>query len=129
MTANYKLMLAMLAGVSLGMLGARAIHAQQQKAPPAYLIAEVEVTDHEAIKEYGAKVFETLAPYHHRFLVRSSKAEAVEGEPAKGMVVIAFDSLEQARSWYDSPAYAAIRPIRQRAAKSRVILVEGVPPQ
>jgi len=129
MTTNHKLALAMLAGVTIGMLSARAIHAQQVKQPPAYLIAEVDVTDHDGMKQYGAKVPETLAPFPHHYLVRSSKAQALEGEPAKGMVVIAFDSLEQARSWYDSPAYAAIRPIRQGAAKSRLILVEGLTPQ
>jgi uncharacterized protein (DUF1330 family) len=43
-------------------------------------------------------------------------------------VVIAFDSVEKAREWYDSPAYAAIRPIRQSAAKSRIFIVEGVVP-
>jgi uncharacterized protein (DUF1330 family) len=42
---------------------------------------------------------------------------------------IAFDSAEKAREWYDSPAYAAIRPIRQSAAKSRVFIVEGLAPQ
>jgi uncharacterized protein (DUF1330 family) len=44
-------------------------------------------------------------------------------------VVIAFDSMEKARGWYGSPAYAAIRPIRQRAANSRLFIVEGVTPQ
>jgi uncharacterized protein (DUF1330 family) len=43
-------------------------------------------------------------------------------------VVIAFDSVQKAREWYDSPSYAAIMPIRQSAAKSRVFVVEGVAP-
>jgi uncharacterized protein (DUF1330 family) len=42
------------------------------------------------------------------------------------MVVIAFDNVEKAREWYDSPAYAAIRPIRQMAAKRRLFIVEGL---
>jgi len=41
-------------------------------------------------------------------------------------VVIAFDSSEQAHSWYSSPAYEAIKPIRQAAVKGRMFLVEGV---
>jgi uncharacterized protein (DUF1330 family) len=44
-------------------------------------------------------------------------------------VMIKFDSVEKAREWYDSPAYAAVRPIRQAAAKSRIFIVEGLPPQ
>jgi hypothetical protein len=39
---NHKLTLAALAGVSIGLAAAQAIHAQQAKLPPAYLIAEVE---------------------------------------------------------------------------------------
>ena len=65
----------------------------------------------------------------HHYVVRSDKTQSLEGEPPNGMVVIAFDSVEKLREWYDSPAYAAIRPIRQRAAKSRIFIVEGLAPQ
>jgi hypothetical protein len=40
---------------------------------------------------------------------------------------VAFDSMEQAQAWYDSPSYRAIRPIRHQSAKSRVYIVEGAP--
>ena len=127
---NHKLALAVLAGVLIGVAGATAIHAEQVKTPPGYVIAEVEVTDPTTMQKYGEKVPETLAPFNHHYLVRSSKIQALEGEPPKGgVVVIAFDSAEKAREWYDSPAYAAIRPIRQSAAKSRIFIVEGVAPQ
>jgi uncharacterized protein (DUF1330 family) len=69
-------------------------------------------------------------PFHYHFVVRSSKVQALEGDaPKSRIVIIAFDSAEKAREWYDSPAYAAIRPIRQSAAKSRVFIVEGLAPQ
>ena len=130
MKTNLKLALAVLAGVSIGAVGARAIHAQQVKTPPAYVIAEVEVTDLPGMQQYGQKVPETLASLNHQYLVRSNKIQSLEGEPPKGgIVVIAFDSVEKARAWYDSPAYAAIRPIRQKAAKSRIFIVEGIAPQ
>jgi uncharacterized protein (DUF1330 family) len=125
-----KLGLAVLAGALIGFAGAKAIHAQQVKTSPGYVIAEVEVTDLTAIQKYGEKVPETLAPFNHHYLVRSNKIQALEGEPPKGgVVIIAFDSAEKAREWYDSPAYAAIRPLRQSAAKSRIFIVEGLPLQ
>jgi uncharacterized protein (DUF1330 family) len=127
---NYKLALAVLAGVSIGVAGAMAIQAQQVQTPPGYFIAEVEVVDLTAMQKYAAKVPETLAPFNHHYVIHSSKIQALEGEaPKGGIVVIAFDSAEKAREWYDSPAYAAIRPIRQSAAKSRILIVEGVAPQ
>ena len=94
------------------------------------MIAEDEVTDLTTMQKYGEKVPETQAPFNHSYVVRSNKIQALEGEPPKGgVVVIAFDSAEKARAWYDSPAYSAIRPIRQSAANSRIFIVEGVTPQ
>jgi uncharacterized protein (DUF1330 family) len=130
MKTNCKLGLAALAGLVIGVAGAKAIHAQQVKTPPGYFIAEVEVTDPATMQKYGEKVPETLAPFNHQYLVRSHNIQTLEGEPPKGgVVVIAFDSAEKAREWYDSPAYAAIRPIRQSAAKSRIFIFEGIAPQ
>ena len=130
MKTNHKLALVTLAGVSIGFAGAWVIHAQQVKTPPAYVIAEVDVTDPVLMQKYGEKVPETLAPFNHHYVVRSAKIQPLEGDPPKGgIVIIAFDNLEKAREWYDSPAYAAIRPIRQSAAKSRIFIVEGIAPQ
>jgi len=130
MKTNFKVALAVLAGVSIGIAGAKLISAQQVKTPPGYVIAEVEVTDPAAMQKYGEKVPETLAAFNHHYLVRGRKIQALEGDPPKGgVVVIAFDSAEKAREWYDSPAYAAIKPIRQSAAKSRIFIVEGVAPE
>ena len=129
MKTNHKLTLAVLAGVSIGVAGATAIHAQQAKVPPAYVIAELEVTDPATFPKYGEKVPETVAAFNGHYIVRGGKTQSLEGEPPKRMVVIAFDSAEKARGWYDSPAYAAIKPIRQSSAKTRSFIVEGVAPQ
>ena len=127
MKTNYKVALAALAGISIGIAGARAVQTEA-KTPPGYVIAEVEVHDLPTIQKYGAKVPETLAPFNSHYLIRSDKIQGLEGEPPKGAIVmIAFDSVEKARAWYDSPAYAAIRPLRQSAAKSRIFIVEGLP--
>jgi len=126
---NHKLALAALAGAVIGIGGVSAIHAQQVTTPPGYVIAEVEVTDLAAMQKYGANVPETLAPFNHHYVVRGGKTQSLEGEAPKSIVVIAFDSAEKARQWYDSPAYEAIRGIRQGAAKSRIFIVEGLPPQ
>jgi uncharacterized protein (DUF1330 family) len=129
MKTNHKLSLAVLAGVMIGVAGAEAIHAQQAKAPPAYMIAEVDVTDPTAFQKYAQKAPETLVPFTGHYIVRGGKIQPLEGEPPKRSVVIAFDSAEKAREWYASPAYAAIKPIRQGAAKSRLFIVEGLAAQ
>ena len=129
MKTNYKVALAALAGISIGIAGARAVQTEA-KTPPGYFIAEVEVHDLPTIQKYAAKVPETLAPFNSHYLIRSDKIQGLEGEPPKGAIVmIAFESVEKARAWYDSPAYAAIKPLRQSAAKSRIFIVEGLPAQ
>ena len=124
---NQKLALALLGGVLIGVTGARAIHSQQVKARPGYVIAEVEVTDPTTLKKYGEKAPEIVASFGGQYVVRGGKVQALEGEAPKGyVVVIGFDSIEKAREWYDSPEYSAIRPIRLRSAKARGFIVEGL---
>jgi uncharacterized protein (DUF1330 family) len=129
MKANLKLVLAALVGVSIGAVCATVIHAQQVKVAPGYFIAEVEVTDPATAQKYGEKVPETLAPFNHHYVVRGGKTQSLEGEPPKQIVIIAFDSVEKAREWYDSPAYATIKPLRLSAATSRVFIAEGIAPE
>ena len=132
MRTNNKVLLGAVVGAVVGAAGAKAIRAQQAKTPPAYVIAEVEITntDPAAMQKYGTKAPEIVAAYHGRYVVRGGKTQALEGEAPKGyIVVIGFDSVEKAREWYDSPAYEAIRPIRQSATKSRLFIAEGVAPE
>ena len=130
MKTHLKLALAVLAGLSMGVAGVAAIHAQRTKTPPGYVIAEVEVTDPTTMQKYGEKAPQIVASFNGHYVVRSGDVQALEGEPPKGfIVVIGFDSVQKAREWYDSPAYAAIRPFRQNSTKSRLFIVEGETPQ
>jgi uncharacterized protein (DUF1330 family) len=129
------LTIGVLSGIAIGIAGMAAVHAQQVKVPPAYVIAEVEkdptkTQDPAAARKYAEEAPKSLAAFDARYMVAGGKVQAVEGEAPKGyIVVIAFDSLEKAHAWYDSPAYAAIRPIRQNSTKSRILIVEGVAPK
>jgi len=92
----------------------------------AYIIAEVKVTDAARYEEYRRQVEGTIAQYGGRYKVRGGKAEALEGaEPNGRLVVIEFDSYEQARAWYDSDEYAGPRRLRQETSTGRLILVDG----
>ena len=132
MKTNYKLALAVLAGVPIGVAAAQTIHAQYEKTSPAYVIAEIEkdptkTEDPAAARKYAEETPKTLVPFNAQYLVRGGKIQTVEGDAPKGhLVIIAFDSLEKARGWYYSPAYEAIKPIRQNSTKSRILIVEGV---
>ena len=94
---------------------------------PAYLIAEMEVSDPDTYAQYRAKVPEVLAAHGGRFIVRGGTSEAKEGTPPAGrVVVIEFPDMAAARRFYGSPDYQAILPLRLAAAQGRLYLVEGV---
>lgn len=122
--------LALGVGILIGVAGARAIYGQQEKALPGYVISEADaITDIPTVQKYGQGVPETLVPFNHHFIVRGGKPQSLDGgEAPKGVVVIAFDSVEKAREWYDSPAYQAIKPLRQSSTKGRMFIVEAVAP-
>jgi hypothetical protein len=75
MKTNYKLSLFALVGVTIGVVGATAIHARQVKPPsPAYLILEVDAMDLNGIQKYGEKVPGTLAPFNGHYLEYESQS-------------------------------------------------------
>ena len=130
MKTNQKLVLAVVVGILIGVAGAKTIHAEQEKAPPGYVVSEADaILDIPTVQKYGQGVPETLASFNHHFVVRGGKPQSLDGgEAPKGVVVIAFDSVKKAREWYDSPAYQAIKPLRQSSTKGRMFIVEGITP-
>ena len=95
---------------------------------PAYLIGNIEVTDPAAYEEYKKGVGATVAAYGGRSLARpGAMMEVLEGDWApKRLVILEFPSVEQAKKWYDSPEYSAIKGIRHRSAISKLLLAYGV---
>lgn len=91
-----------------------------------YIIVEVKITDPEAYERYKAAVPATLAAYGGKFLVRGGRAETLEGdwEPNR-LVVLEFESVERAQAWWNSDEYAEPKRLRQSAAVTRMIVVEG----
>jgi uncharacterized protein (DUF1330 family) len=116
----------LVAGVALGVGTVQGLRAQAEKKP-AYVIAEVHISDPTAFAAYVAKVPATLAPYHARYIVRG-KPEVKEGAAPQGVyVMLAFDSLADAEKWYSTSPYADLIPERQKSAKSNVFIIEGLP--
>ncbi len=92
----------------------------------AYVIVEVEVTDPAAYEEYRKLVPATIAKFGGTYLVRGGATEIKEGEwKPKRLVVLEFASMDQARKWYHSPEYAPALALRLKAARSKLLLVEG----
>jgi len=93
----------------------------------AYLIVNVEIRDPGRYAEYVKVVPATLARHGGVYLARGGRAERLEGswEPRR-MVVLSFPSYEAARTWWTSEDYAGPKALRQAAAVTEMILVEGL---
>jgi uncharacterized protein (DUF1330 family) len=93
----------------------------------AYLIVDVQVADPAAYERYRAGVATTLVPYGGKFMVRGGRFEMLEGNwDLTRLVVIEFPSMERAKEWWSSKEYAPLKQLRHSAARTRMVVVEGV---
>jgi uncharacterized protein (DUF1330 family) len=93
----------------------------------AYVIARINVTDAEQYAEYIKRSPAAIAAYGGRFLARGGRTATIEGPEAEGrIVVLEFESLEQAVACFRSPIYAEAKQYRLGAAEMQLIAVEGV---
>ena len=117
---------ALLAVVIIACMRLPVSHAAPSRAPKAYAIAEITVTDPVAYKKYIAAVSPVVAHFGGTYIVRGGKSIPVDGNPVIGrFVVIEFKNLAAATNFENSAEYQAIAPLRQRASHSRIFLVEG----
>lgn len=93
----------------------------------AYVIVDVTITDPVRYEAYKTLTPVSLEPFGGRFLVRGGATETWEGDWQPGRVVILeFPSRAQATAWWSSTGYAPAKAIRQAAAVTQMIVVEGV---
>jgi uncharacterized protein (DUF1330 family) len=121
-----KLALTLIGGLAAAFAFAQGLHAQSE-TKPAYVVAELDVTDPTAFQAYQQKAMETLKPYNIR-VITNAKPDVKEGAAAQGnIIILRFNSMADAQKWYGSPSYQELIPARQKAAKTRLYLVEGMP--
>ena len=98
----------------------------------AYLIVyrETPVTDEDAIGEYSRRNRESAANSKADFgtqpVVVYGRVEGLEGPAPDGVVMLKFPTVDAAKGWYNSREYQDAIPFREKAAKWRVVLVEGI---
>ena len=94
---------------------------------PAYMLfIREETLDKSELEAYWAKVRATMEGHPIKVLAAYGRHVALEGPEVEGVVVAEFPSVEEARAWYDSPAYQKAAKHRFRGAVYRGLIVEGV---
>ena len=131
MRSNYKIAVAVTAGVAFGALAVQGLHAQAKA--PVYFVAEIDVTNPDAYaKEYAPKAQAIIKAAGGRFLAVGGSAAttgtvtAFDGDAPKRVVVQVWDSMEKIRAWRANPEYVEIRKVGEKYAKFRSFAVDGL---
>lgn len=94
---------------------------------PAYLIADIEVTDPVGYDEYKKRVPAVIAAHGGRYLARGGASEVLEGTwRPKRSAIIEFPNLASMKAFWEPPEYQPLREIRERSAKSNLVVIEGL---
>jgi uncharacterized protein (DUF1330 family) len=93
----------------------------------AYLIITAVIHDRDAfVGGYGAAAARLVSAMGGRYRFRGPGATALEGGPDGASVVISeWPDRAAALAFWNSPEYAAIRPLRDGIADCNVLLIEG----
>lgn len=93
---------------------------------PAYVIAEIDITDPQGYEEYKKLGPPTVAAYGGKFITRGGKTEILEGSwSPKRIVILQFDNMQRAKEWWASKEYGPAKQVRQKTAVTNMIIVEG----
>ena len=93
----------------------------------AYVIINVEVTDEAAYHSLRQQAPASVEAHGGRYLVQGGAAEVIRGNwTPHRLVVLEFDSVEQAREWQNAPDYADLKDRLNRVTHTDVVIVEGV---
>tara|TARA_B100000686_G_C15847556_1_gene505646 strand:- start:148 stop:435 length:288 start_codon:yes stop_codon:yes gene_type:complete len=91
-----------------------------------YLIAHILVNDKEGFEKFKQMSGPVISEYGGKVLVRNPNPETREGENTGTAIVLEFDNIQSARKFYESKEYTEARKIRELAADTNLMLVEGI---
>ena len=94
--------------------------------PKAYLVAHIRVHDKEAFEKFKSMSGPAIADHGGRVLARNPSPDHREGDLRGLTILIEFENMDAARGFYESDAYTAARAVRETAAETDLLLVEGV---
>ena len=92
----------------------------------AYLVVDYEVHD-DGFGTYGQAVRPLIAQHGGVYRAAVGEPAVLEGDPQpRGVALIEFPSMERLRAFWDSPEYAAVKPLRAGKATFTVRAVDGL---
>jgi uncharacterized protein (DUF1330 family) len=95
----------------------------------AYVVVDIKITDPDKYEAYKKLAPPAVEAYGGKYIARGGRTVTLEGgwEPDR-LVILQFDSVEQAEAWWKSEEYAAAKMLRHGSADSRMVILEGLLP-
>ena len=92
-----------------------------------YLITDLEIFDPEVFAEYQARFPSIIERHGGRYLVRGGEVRVVSGQwDLHRVIVFEFADHEAVRATFADPEYQPLIAIRERSARSKSFMVDGV---
>ena len=91
-----------------------------------YLVAHIRVHDKKGFEKFKEMSGPVISEYGGKVLVRNPSPDVREGSDSGLAIVIEFENIEDARKFYESDKYTEARAVRELAADTALILVEGM---
>ena len=92
----------------------------------AYLFIGIDIHDEKGMAEYIENAPKILDRIGAQVLAVDSDAELLDGQyKRQRMVLIAFPSLEVARTFWNSSEYKPLKELRERSSDQDAVLIEG----
>ena len=94
----------------------------------AYLVVDTDLTDATRYEDYKRLAKPIVEQHGGQYLARGGEITRKETElwDPKRLVLIRFDSADQARRFYDSPEYQQVLQISKASARRTVVILEGL---
>ena len=93
----------------------------------AYIVFTRERTrDPGELDTYSQEVSASLTGHDVTTRAYYGRQEVLEGAAVEGVVILEFPTFDEAKAWYDSPAYRQVREHRYKGADYSAVIVQGV---
>ncbi len=88
----------------------------------AFFIATATIKDPDLFKEYGAGAGPTIAAHGGELVIRGQTESVLNGTGSHQISAIArFPDMDALNSWFNSPEYQALIPLRDSAADMNLV--------
>lgn len=124
MAINFRMALTLLCSLAIGGAVIEGLHAQTK---PAYVVIAIrDIKEPQAYKTVTEKGPTLARQTGGRPIIATNDVTSLDGPSPKRFVLIAFDSVEKAKAWYETPAVRELNDVRIKSTDSLSFIVEGI---